>query len=87
MTLAERLKKFRDRGFQAETAAVLVLIEEALHSLFKAFPDTFVLFGGATSSCSMEVRGIRVTLTSCQIVMKPQKLRASSIAYRPPLLK
>lgn len=48
MTLAERLKKFKDRGFRAETAAVLVLIEEALHSLFTTFPDTFVLFGGAT---------------------------------------
>jgi hypothetical protein len=48
MTLAERLKKFEDRGFRAKTAAVLVLIEEALHSLFTTFPDTFVLFGGAT---------------------------------------
>jgi hypothetical protein len=48
MTLAERLKNFEDRGFRAETTAVLVLIEEALHSLFTSFPDTFVLFGGAT---------------------------------------
>jgi Nucleotidyl transferase AbiEii toxin, Type IV TA system len=48
MTLAERLKNFQDRGFRAETAAVLVLIEEALHSLFASFTDTFVLFGGAT---------------------------------------
>jgi hypothetical protein len=49
MTLAERLKNFEDRGFRAETAAVLVLIEEALHSLFTSFADTFVLFGGADS--------------------------------------
>jgi hypothetical protein len=48
MTIAERLKNFEDRGFRAETAAVLVLIEEALHSLFTSFTDTFVLFGGAT---------------------------------------
>ena len=48
MTLAERLKNFQDRGFRAETATVLVLIEEALHSLFTSFTDTFVLFGGAT---------------------------------------
>ena len=45
MTLAERLKNFQDRGFRAETAAVLVLIEEALHSLFASFTDTFVLSG------------------------------------------
>src|SRR5215467_6240834 len=48
MTVAERLKRFQDRAFRTETAAVLVLIEEALHSLFITFPDTFVLFGGAT---------------------------------------
>jgi hypothetical protein len=45
MTLAERLKNFQDRGFRGETAAVLVLIEEALHSLVTTFPDTFLLFG------------------------------------------
>jgi Nucleotidyl transferase AbiEii toxin, Type IV TA system len=48
MTLVERLKNFEDRGFRAETAAVLVLIEEAVHCLFITFTDTFVLFGGAT---------------------------------------
>jgi len=48
MTFAQRLRAFQQRGFSSETAAVLVLIEEALHSLFATFPDTFVLFGGAT---------------------------------------
>jgi hypothetical protein len=48
MTIAQRLENFRKRGFNAEMAAVLVLIEEALHSLFTTFPNTFVLFGGAT---------------------------------------
>jgi hypothetical protein len=48
MNIAERLKKFRDRGFRPETAAVLVLIEEALRGLFTTFPDTFVVIGGAT---------------------------------------
>jgi hypothetical protein len=48
MTIAERLQDFRQRGFNAETATVLVLIEESLHSLFTSFPNTFVLFGGAT---------------------------------------
>jgi hypothetical protein len=47
MIIAERLKYFRDQGFRGEAAAVLVLIEEAIHSLFTRFPDTFVLFGGA----------------------------------------
>jgi hypothetical protein len=46
MTIAQRLENFRKRGFNAEMAAVLVLIEEALHSLFTTFPNTFVLFGG-----------------------------------------
>jgi Nucleotidyl transferase AbiEii toxin, Type IV TA system len=48
MTIAERLQIFQDRGFNRETSAVLVLIEEALHSIFVTFPDAFVLFGGAT---------------------------------------
>ena len=46
MTLAERLRKFEDRGFKAETAAILVLIEEALHSLFATFPDTLAFWWG-----------------------------------------
>jgi hypothetical protein len=40
MTLAERLKNFRGRGFRAETAAVLVLIEEALHQPFRQFYES-----------------------------------------------
>lgn len=47
-TIAERLEVYKGRGFPLETASVLVLIEEALHALFSVFPDTFVLFGGAT---------------------------------------
>lgn len=47
-SVAERLEVYKGRGFPSETAAVLVLIEEALHTLFSVFPDTFVLFGGAT---------------------------------------
>lgn len=41
MTIAQRLQNFRDRGFNAEMAAVLVLIEEALHSLFTTFPNLY----------------------------------------------
>jgi len=37
----QAFEKFRrPEGFRAETAAVLVLIEEALHSLFSSFTDT-----------------------------------------------
>ena len=48
ISIAQRLEQFQQRGFRRETAIVLVLIEEALHSLFATFPETFVLFGGAT---------------------------------------
>ena len=47
-SVAERLAVYEGRGFSSETAAILVLIEETLHALFSVFPDTFVLFGGAT---------------------------------------
>ena len=48
MNIAERLAKYEQRGFSRETAAVNVLLEEALQVLFSSFPDTFVFFGGAS---------------------------------------
>jgi len=47
MNLADRLKIYRDRGLQEDEAAILLLIEEAGIAIFSAFPDQFVLFGGA----------------------------------------
>jgi predicted nucleotidyltransferase component of viral defense system len=48
VNIAERLAKYEQRGFTRETAAVNVLLEEALQVLFSKFPDTFVFFGGAS---------------------------------------
>jgi len=48
VNIAARLARFEDRGFSRETAAVNVLLEQALHVLLSAFPDTFVFFGGAS---------------------------------------
>ena len=47
MNLEDRLRIYRDRGLQEEEAAILVLIEETGSAIFAAFPDHFVLFGGA----------------------------------------
>jgi hypothetical protein len=47
MNLADRLRIYRDRGLQEDEAIVLVLIEETGSAIFSAFPDDFVLFGGA----------------------------------------
>ena len=47
MNLADRLKIYLDRGLQGDEAGILVLIEESGIAIFKAFPDDFVLFGGA----------------------------------------
>ena len=47
MNLADRLKIYLDRGLQEDEAKILVLIEEAGIAVFSAFPDHFVLFGGA----------------------------------------
>jgi hypothetical protein len=47
MNLADRLKIYRNRGLQEEEAAILVLIEETGIAICSAFPDHFVLFGGA----------------------------------------
>lgn len=48
MSLQARVDKYLARGFQQPDAEILVLIEETASALFSAFPDTFVLIGGAT---------------------------------------
>ena len=54
MNLADRLRIYRNRGLQEEEAAILVLIEETGIAIFSAFPDHFVLFGGAALLLSPE---------------------------------
>jgi nucleotidyltransferase AbiEii toxin of type IV toxin-antitoxin system len=48
MNIAERVEQYEKRGFARETAAVKVLLEEALQILLCSFPDTFIFFGGAS---------------------------------------
>jgi nucleotidyltransferase AbiEii toxin of type IV toxin-antitoxin system len=48
MNLQARIDRYRERGFQQLEAEILVLIEESAAALFTAFPDQFILFGGAT---------------------------------------
>jgi hypothetical protein len=48
MTLQDRVHKYTERGFQRVEAEILVLIEESAVAIFTAFPDHFVIFGGAT---------------------------------------
>src|SRR5258708_29254122 len=47
MNMADRLKSYLGRGLQEDEDAIVVLIEEAGIAIFSAFPDHFVLFGGA----------------------------------------
>ena len=47
MNLQERIERYLKRGFQADDAEILVLLEECAAGLFSAFPQHFVLFGGA----------------------------------------
>jgi len=48
MNWQTRIEVYLKRGFQKAEAEILVLIEEAASGLFSAFPDRFILFGGAT---------------------------------------
>jgi nucleotidyltransferase AbiEii toxin of type IV toxin-antitoxin system len=48
INLQERVERYTTRGFQQPEAEILVLLEECASGLFSAFPDRFVLFGGAT---------------------------------------
>jgi hypothetical protein len=47
MNWQERIGRYLKRGFQTEDAEILVLLEECAAGLFSAFPQHFVLFGGA----------------------------------------
>ncbi len=47
MALDDRLQIYRDRGLQNEEAVILVLIEDTGAAILSAFPDHFILFGGA----------------------------------------
>src|SRR5260221_5108164 len=48
MNLQARIDRYKERGFQQVEAEILVLIEESAAALFTAFPEQFILFGGAT---------------------------------------
>jgi len=48
MNYQERVERYRNRGFQRTEAEILVLLEECTAGLFVAFPNHFILFGGAT---------------------------------------
>jgi Nucleotidyl transferase AbiEii toxin, Type IV TA system len=48
MNWQARIGVYLKRGFQRAEAEILVLIEEATSGLFSAFPNRFILFGGAT---------------------------------------
>jgi len=48
VTLQDRVRKYTERGFQRAEAEILVLIEESAVAIFAAFPEHFIVFGGAT---------------------------------------
>ncbi len=48
MNLQARIERYLKRGFAQPEAEILVLIEEAASGLFSAFPERFVVVGGAT---------------------------------------
>lgn len=48
MNWQARVDRYLNRGFERAAAEILVLMEESASALFSAFPDRFLLFGGAT---------------------------------------
>jgi hypothetical protein len=47
MNLAEQIEALKTRGFSQERAEVILLMQEASIVLFQAWPESFVLYGGA----------------------------------------
>jgi hypothetical protein len=48
ITLAAWIAAYKDRGFTAEQAEAITMMRVAAGVLFRDFPDSFLLFGGAT---------------------------------------
>lgn len=48
MNLAAQIAVYVDRGFTSEQAEVITMMRVAAGALFRDFPDSFLLFGGAT---------------------------------------
>jgi len=48
MNLAAQIAAYVDRGFTGEQAEVITMMRVAAGTLFRDFPDSFLLFGGAT---------------------------------------
>jgi hypothetical protein len=48
MNLAAQIAAYKERGFDDEQAKVITMMRVAAGVLFRDFPDSFLLFGGAT---------------------------------------
>jgi len=48
MNLAQQLEDLQSRGFSKSAAQAVVLVRESAILLFQAFPDSFLLSGGAS---------------------------------------
>ncbi len=81
MILQDRLEHYRLRGFQRDEAEILVLMERAASRLFTAFPDRFVLIGGATLVLLYESQRVShdIDLALLQIDLPPLEEVAATI--------
>lgn len=48
MDIAKQIAKYEDKGFNRDQAEVNTLMESAAVTIFREFPEAFLLFGGAT---------------------------------------
>jgi len=48
MDIARQIAKYEDKGFTRDRAEINTLMEHAAVTIFRDFPDAFLLFGGAT---------------------------------------
>src|SRR6266446_8755561 len=48
LNIARQTTKYEEKGFAREKAEINALMENALFTIFRDFPDAFLLFGGAT---------------------------------------
>ena len=94
MNIEQRVRKYTELGFRKFEAEILVLMEESAAAIFAAFPDNFVMFGGAAlvlfhdSPDCPETRIYRRPLPHCPARLKSKRRSgpASSLLGRSSVL-
>jgi hypothetical protein len=65
MILAAQIAAYKDKGFSGEQAEVIALMRVVAGDLFRGFPESFLLFGGAQRCCFFTTAFVTLPIWTC----------------------